>query len=361
MSAVWNFCKEANLVYNQMFVRYMQCVESHISSEDWTEPACTNPTLGELYTVRNFIDSVCPDCAGNLSTIEDIIDRGMKLRQVGHCCNMPDLCVFVPIIEDLRPVTEAKLLSPQWRDEFIERLNKPLCCVIQALKDAESMDNTASEQQIEIPNYTLGGLPGFDYPIMRTPPLFRLIREIQDDPANNESGGTEGSDGKHMSYNVDGESSVFGDSANMYNNHVSSPIKPIHDLICGVDVSVQMPGGFQPCVSIGLPDLTLGGQAIDLNIPPCISQFLPPMALPTVTLPTLSLGGGREFGIYTNLGLGVNNFGFGFMLPLPGQVMSINAPLNLPVSSCPRGHGINMDIDFPAYGKGIEWTLGEDD
>ena len=265
-------------------------------------------------------------------------------------------------IERLRPVTSDKLLDPNWQQDYTFNVNDKMRSLLAKIEDEEIKEVNTYAAIEEVPNFTIEGLPGFNYPNHRIPALMKLNR-----PKNiNTRGGTgvslsESNDNLHMSYNVDGVDSTFGILNQTYMNFSSSPLEGIYDFLCGGMV-FNITGGFsvQAGISINLPNLAFSPM-ITLNIDPCLSQFLPPLALPTIELPTITLGNGIEFGVYVGGDLAANNFGTGFGI---GGIVDFPA-MSLPaefkaIPSVDWKHGMTLDVTFPAYGKGLEWSKNDE-
>jgi len=350
----WSFCKEAGEAMDGM-------------------------SEANLLIATIFRNKVCPDCASKLPEIHSIILQGTQQIQVKDCCDI-DPCQLLYNIEILRPVTAINLIDPIWQASFIETVHDPLCCIIRVLNEDVVKTSNTFRNITEIPNFTIGGLPGFTYPNYRCPPLVRLHRPVNTDvkalypevpntgivgsgigsamgydPC---SGGSGISGNIDLSFNVDGTSETFGVTNQMFMNFTGSPLEFLYDFLCG-GATFNMSGGINASASLSvqLPNLSFTPH-IEIHIDPCLSQFLPPMSLPTIELPTLTLGGGAEFGIFANSNLLSSNFGTAF--GSAGGVGELSAGMGAEASVSIPGvgtkHGMNADVTFPSYGQGREWS-----
>lgn len=367
----WNFCKEAGIVMEGM-------------------------SITDLALATTFMDKVTNSCANRLPEIHGLIIQGTTQIQVEDCCGI-DPCQLLYNIEILRPVTAANLIDPTWQTSFETTVNDPLCCVIRVLNEDEIKSDNTFGNITEIPNFTIAGLPGFTYPNYRCPPLVRMHRPVNTDikalypsvdgggvstthaPSgtgdgtigsgagdgigaamgyNPCSGGIGLSGNIDMSFNVDGISEVFGISNQMFMNFANSPLEFLYDFLCG-GKTFSVTGGVnaRASISVVLPNLSFTPH-IEMHIDPCLSQFLPPMALPTIELSTMTLGGGAEFGIFANSNLLSSNFGtaFGADGGIGSLSAGVDASASISIPSVDTKHGMNADVTFPSYGQGREWS-----
>ena len=357
----WFFCREANKIYKE---KYAEVIENPTRAFP-LKVLPLEPVI-ILRDIKQFIDEVCPNCSERLPTVHQDILKGQKYTQMAQCCGPSDMCELLHNIQELRPVTFEKLRDEGWRQQYREKINDILCCLERRLSDNEIMDANTFPHITEIPNFTIQGLPGFSYPNYRIPPLVRLHRPVNINK-NEEKGKSllefvKDGEVPQLSYNVDGVNATFGVENMLYMNFPSSPLEALHDFLCGGEV-FSISGGVKATMSLNLPNLAFSAH-IHMHLDPCLSQFLPPISLPTIELPTLQLGGGAEFGIYANAKLLSNNFGTAFNVassfisPLIRE--DVGAAAMLAIKGVPFKHGMKIDVNFPSYGKGLEWSIKDE-
>jgi len=275
-------------------------------------------------------------CSWKLPSIHEAIVKRQKISQGGGCCGLKDLCELLGYIQELRPATKGKVLDAGWRTDYEEKIHRKLCCLINIDEEESIQGMNTFPNIIEIPTFSVDGLPGFEYPNYRIPPIIQLIRPSEyrtdksSDVPNASSKFTYGSGAEYpvayVSSNVDGVSKVFGRFNMVGETFTSSPFKTKRSWVCeeglggDIDDLLDLDQNLsavtkdfkvtQGC-SINIPNLKV---SIDIVLPinECVSQFLPPMFLPKHRLDVLSLGNGEEIGIFSNFKLLASNFGTQF-------------------------------------------------
>jgi len=297
-----------------------------------------DPEYAEVKAWHAFI----LQCSWKLPTVHEAIVRRDKISQGGACCGLKDLCELLFDIDALRPATVGKVLDAGWREDYKSKIHHKLCCINNIDQQERIKSNNTFPHIQEIPNFSIGGLPGFSYPNYRIPPTIKLERPVNENqygyrggrlagsgysatPGGSIGYGAEGPTGR-FALNSDGVSKVFGAYNRIGDFFTDSPLNTIKGILCkeGLEglldrlddlaeelksIIRDFPG--KTTCSIGLPDLNASINIV-INIDECASQFLPPMFMPKHTLLSLTLGDGEEFGIYNNVRLMGGNLGTAF-------------------------------------------------
>lgn len=250
------------------------------------------------------------------------------IRLSSDVCTTTTRQELATYIDSLKPLTLAKLADASYRAKLTD-LNNQLSQIRPKNEEDRLTQRKTEDQNIQVPRWTVGGLPGFKYPEKLLPRLMKIEAPSSSDlkPLPEEISRLRGIPlGEAMrqdtsaSFNFNVPSRLMG-PPQQFDQLVSSGFEAKRGWLCMELPNFRFPDLKLPpfvfSFKVKLPDFpNLPNVHIEvpniITLPPCIAQHIPPLMMPKVELPHLSIGGGEEFAIFKNGKKVMDNFGKGF-------------------------------------------------
>ena len=278
--------------------------------EEVNPPPWIPPSLETLAALA-WAQTLIPMLGYDFEILQGAILNRVIIYRISPICRWSTVAAVLAEVASLRPLTLVKAKNTLYREavesfaEVITQLRP------QNQADVDLIVNRIA-QTVQIPNFTIAGMPGFTYPKEVHPPLIKIEAPSSKPLPKNSNDYTSES---QQGYSFNTPSKIFGDVTKL-GDMKESPLNPIPGWSCSrpskikglkipeISMSFEIPNPKIPNVSVGL-----GIPSVVIAIPPCIAQHIPPMFLPRNSINSISLGLGKELARVQNGVVALNNFG----------------------------------------------------